>query len=252
MTQSRRVHAKFSHPEWPDITPSQLSGLRLLKNEVTCFKAELNSDSPELLKVLLPQLSGDDQKRLILLKKIQDQNRFAFSRVLLYQVLAGIGSSSNRLSFSRYGKPFLGDQAFEFNLSHSGNIILLALASNISVGVDVEKIVADNDFESFLQIFHLNELSHFRSIATQKNYTELMKFWTHKEAITKALGLGFQLDPSKIFLEQNINSMSLKILPPEYPQEWSLFTLYPCDNYIASLAIPQANCKLHTYTIDLF
>lgn len=252
MTQSQRDHAEFRHSEWPDIKPSQFSNLKLLKDEVTCFRAKLNPNSPELLKTLIPQLSRDDKGRLISLRRIQDQNRFAFSRALLKQVLDGFGSSSSQLSFNRYGKPFLGDRAFEFNLSHSGNIILLALSCNIPVGVDVEKIVPDDDFDNFFQIFHPNEFSYFQSIAKQKNHTELMKFWTHKEAITKALGLGLQLDPSKIALEQSINSMALKILPPQYPQEWSLFTLYPCTNYMASLALPQPKYKLNTYTIDLF
>jgi 4'-phosphopantetheinyl transferase len=239
------------HLSWSKIELSQLYHLSPLNHQILCFKAQFDANDPSIRESLLPKLSEVNRGNVLLLKKIQDQNRSIISRILLELILKQFGCNMNQLETNEYGKPFLNHHAFQFNLSHSGDIVLLAISTHHPIGVDIEKIEIVEDFDSFIPILHSSELTYFQAIKREKNYFELMKLWTHKEAISKALGLGFQLDINKIALNQNNGMMKIDTIPSMFPQEWSLHTLNPSDNYVGAVAAPFPECEICTYTIEI-
>jgi 4'-phosphopantetheinyl transferase len=251
MTKVPKNIAPNGHLPWSKIELSQLYHLSPLNHQILCFKAQFEANDPSIRESLLPKLSQVNRGNVLHLKKIQDQNRSIISRILLEQILKHFGCNMNQLETNEYGKPFLNNHAFEFNLSHSGDVVLLAISSQHPIGVDIEKIEIVEDFDSFTPILHPSELSYFQTIKKQKDCFELMKLWTHKEAISKALGLGFQLDINKIALNQNNGIMKINAIPSIFPQEWSLQTLYPSDNYIGAIAVPFPECEISTFTIEI-
>lgn len=116
------------------------------------------------------------------------------SRGILRLVLGQrLNVSPDQISFtlSPRGKPSVCDSQLSFNLSHSGDLVLIALSRSNSVGVDVEavptKIAARRLARRFLQE---NEAIYIESLDPASQAAAFIRCWTRKEAVTKVLGLG--------------------------------------------------------------
>ncbi|EXS27471.1 hypothetical protein J690_2618, partial [Acinetobacter sp. 742879] len=74
---------------------------------------------------------------------------FLISRVLTRSVLAdklGISPHEVNIQLQPNGKPFIqGNKAVYFNLSHSADVIVLAVTEEGEIGVDVERV--DREFD---------------------------------------------------------------------------------------------------------
>ncbi len=92
-------------------------------------------------------LSRDETERAGRFLRDRDRDRYVFAHGILRRILAAcLGVAPIDLTFGvgEHGKPFLldpqpGIPPLEFNLSHSGDCVLIATALGISLGVDVER-----------------------------------------------------------------------------------------------------------------
>ena len=130
--------------------------------------------------------------------------RFVLCRSALRANLCGqLGCENRQLKFgqSRYGKPYamLRDERIttSFNISHSGKHGLIAFAPHGQLGVDVEERVAREDIDGLSRmVFGPNEQSALALTDGSRKIDLFFRFWTIKEALIKAVGMGFSLDPS--------------------------------------------------------
>lgn len=90
-----------------------------------------------------------------------------------------------------YGKPSLRDGRAHFNLSHAGFYAVLAVAEQ-PIGVDIEPI-QPFDWHVARRCFTGREMEWLEADASDSAFCRL---WTGKEAIMKATGNGFALDPA--------------------------------------------------------
>lgn len=92
-------------------------------------------------------------------------------------------------------KPYIKDSPIDFNLSHSADCFAFAISceKNTVVGVDIENIKENLEFESIVKhYFHENEIKYVFN-GDLNNRQQLQRFyeiWTRKEAFFKMLGLG--------------------------------------------------------------
>ena len=103
------------------------------------------------------------------------------------------------------GKPFVppaaGLRSPHFNLSHSGDLVLVALARDGPVGVDVEEHRAMDDLDRVAgAVLTPDELGRLLGIAGRGRLTAFLDLWCAKEAVMKADGRGFRIDPRSIRL----------------------------------------------------
>ncbi|KAK6459067.1 uncharacterized protein RJT20DRAFT_11656 [Scheffersomyces xylosifermentans] len=107
-----------------------------------------------------------------------------------------------QFSYNDYGKPLLKGQEFQFNSSSSNKVISLAVEyskPNSPVGIDlshsVQSSISPTDFlEQFHPIFAVTELEHLNSIKDiNERYFAFNHLWTLKEAYTKLLGSGLNI-----------------------------------------------------------
>ena len=150
-------------------------------------------------------LDEEEQVRQRRYRFDRPRREFALCRAALRSVLCRrLGCENERLAFgaSEHGKPFAlvnGTEApVSFNVSHSGKHGLIALAPQGRLGVDVEERVAHIDLDGMSEIvFGPDEQADFASVRGREKFYLFFTLWTLKEALIKALGTGFSLDPSR-------------------------------------------------------
>jgi 4'-phosphopantetheinyl transferase len=105
--------------------------------------------------------------------------------------------------YSKDGKPGVGDPAchLRFNVSHSGDNLVIAFSDQVEVGVDVERVDKDAMDEcTVTRSLHPDELLRLRELEEDEKGKFFFECWTKKEAFLKLLGCGFAIEPNEIDL----------------------------------------------------
>jgi phosphopantetheinyl transferase len=155
----------------------------------------------DLLSVLLPSERPPDLERQPVSRKIQ----LILSRCLLKLVLArsiDIAPEEVFLSRNEFGRPFLpGLPQVSFNVSHSGHLLVIVLAHDAQVGVDIEQRNRELDWHGIARhYFCASEYSQIAQLEPQGGRSLFFRLWTSKEAYLKACGVG---------LSQPLNSFAV-------------------------------------------
>lgn len=97
-------------------------------------------------------------------------------------------------------KPVLAhDPWLHFNVSHSGDRALVAVARDRRVGVDLERRQPDDSLLGVAEsICTPAELATLRALTVPTQLATLLALWTRKEAYLKARGIGLLLPPQAI------------------------------------------------------
>lgn len=120
--------------------------------------------------------------------------RFAARRVFLRRVLASyldVSPEQIRLRYEGQGKPSLDHRSdLEFSLAHTRNSVAIAVARGRSVGIDLETLRNDVDFELIANNYFCNaEIDEIFSAGPDVADT-FFRYWTAKESYLKAIGTG--------------------------------------------------------------
>lgn len=103
------------------------------------------------------------------------------------------------LVLSGYGKPSLVQpyESLHFNLSHCSDLAVVALGIDGPVGIDLEKSDRAVDLLECESTFcHPAEIQHLPDEPTLRA-RQLLRIWTAKEAVLKALGTGLSHPPDR-------------------------------------------------------
>jgi 4'-phosphopantetheinyl transferase len=121
--------------------------------------------------------------------------RYRSAHTQLRLVLAehvGRGPAELRFRRAPNGKPELDDPGgLRFNLSHSGDVGLVAVGSDCELGVDVE-VLRELDALDQLErrCLSLGERRALQRVAPSERSGLFLRFWARKEAFLKAVGSG--------------------------------------------------------------
>jgi 4'-phosphopantetheinyl transferase len=178
------------------------SALRVAPGEVHVWPLLLE-DTAELRERFAALLDAEELARARRFHFERHQHAFVFGRGQLRWLLArycGVTATSLRFLNSSTGKPALApDQPVtarvSFNFTHSGGRALLAVADSGDLGVDLECHDRKTDVLSLAShYFTAAERAVIFAAADQRR--AFFEFWTSKEAVLKAhgMGLGIALD----------------------------------------------------------
>ncbi len=151
--------------------------------------------SGERLSVADDLLSPDERARAARFRRPQDARRFCRARVALRVILGqalGEDPAGLRFDYGPQGKPVLAtDSSLAFNVSHSGELALVALCLGGEVGVDIERVRDDFSGDAIAErFFCAAELSWLRGLPADRRQDGFFRLWTRKEAFLKARGEG--------------------------------------------------------------
>ena len=140
----------------------------------------------------------EEECRELFPARMERADRFRFREDRLRSIGAGfllsrvLGVREKDLMYGPHGKPSCPACGKEFSLSHSGELILLAV-SDRPVGADIEKIgeIRRNVARRVFLPEELNWMEGDKTLETERFY----RLWTLKESVMKALGRGFSLSP---------------------------------------------------------
>ncbi len=156
------------------------------------------------------------------------------------------------------GKPTLtqlwhGHQV-EFNLSHSGGLLLIAVALDLPLGIDVEQLRPNRPWQGIARrFFHPAEYAAIRALPTPKQEQAFYTCWCRKEAYLKAMGGGIALGLGnfQVSVEPDVPPhLIASTLEPGASERWSLHDLWPDTDYQASLAITGEGLRLRKWNLD--
>ena len=185
---------------------------------------------------------------------------FLISRVLVKTVLAdklGISPHEVNLLLHPNGKPFVeGSKAVYFNLTHSADVIILAVTEEREIGVDIEQV--DREFEwmrvdSVLAPIEIEWIKENELTDPFSVYQRFFQIWTLKEAYIKCTGEG---------MSRHLKKLNFHVLP-EHIQfldstndaqktEEYYFESYIYDsNFIFSICLQQSH-NLERFNLNCF
>lgn len=190
-----------------------------------------------------------------------DARRFVLAHGTLRTILGkylGIAPDHLRFSFDAFGKPELdavtGETGLHFNLTHSGTVVLIAVARDQELGIDVERVRQLPAEDAMLQrCLTKREYASLHSMSSEDRRLALFSCWVAKEACLKAAGSG---------LWQSMQAVELTIIPPYQVQrtrlhtwhgevrQWMVIPMRPLGGYVASLAVQEPKCEMFYWDLD--
>jgi len=214
---------------------------------VDLWKGSLDA-APDALAAFRDTLSEDERARADRFAFPRERERFTASRGLLREVLAryaGATPASLEITADDLGKPRLGGRCGEgrlrFNVSHSADLWLSAVALHREVGVDVEAIRADRTHDRIARrFFSPGEVAALDALPESDRVLAFHACWTRKEAWLKARGFGLTLplDSFDVTLRPGEEARLLATrLDPADAVRWRLVSLDPAEGFTAALAV---------------
>ena len=197
-------------------------------------------------------LTGDEKSRASRFRFPKDAAHWSACRAALRQILGreiGLAPREVPLIFSEFGKPALAPpyDRLHFNLSHCPDLAIVALCLDGPVGVDLESLTRAPDLLECVNSFcHPEEI---RSLPTDENAraSQLLRIWTAKEAILKALGTGLSHSPELVhihFRPSHATAFSDQPLEGIGTQLIHKLENPALDGYLAAIASPQSVNKM--------
>jgi 4'-phosphopantetheinyl transferase len=145
------------------------------------------------------------------------------------------------LVYSLKGKPAVEPpSSLQFNMTHSGDLAVIALTLRREIGVDVEQIRPLPDMQQIADSFFCpEEASEVMSFPQTERERAFFLCWTRKEAYIKATGDGLSapLDSFRVTIHPDSPARFLHVQHDETEaQAWTLHDLQVAVGYAAALA----------------
>ena len=218
------------HAAWKTATSHPPIG----PGEVHVWRAPLaETDVPALGQVLSP----DEWIRAERFHFALDRARFISGRGLLRTILGrylDLSPRDLRFTHGPHGKPELAGvcSSLQFNLSHSDDLMLLAVTHARAVGIDLEMMRDNVPFQTLADYyFEPEDAWDLRLLPPDQRAWKFYDLWTSAEARLKATGIGL--------------ARGLKVITPD---RWSLLKLTPAAGYTAALAVEGEDFQLECWS----
>ena len=199
--------------------------MQLARGEVHVWSVPLDV-SPETSAGLYETLGEDEQSRSARFRFERDRRRFIVARGSLRELLTrylATPPGQLRFVYNTFGKPGLSPECgrgLRFNISHSADLALIAIALDAEVGVDLEHLRALPDYAEIARgFFSPAEVDELTRLPSGLQAQAFFRCWTKKEAYAKARGEGLASNGT----------------PPT--GRCSLHTFQPAPGYVAALVV---------------
>lgn len=176
---------------------------------------------------LISKLPGKDQERIYAIQNRNAQQRALFGNIIVRHIASELALEEPAIIHtSLAGKPFFSSSAsIDFNISHSGKMVVCCFTKNSSIGIDIEQI-RPVDWDIYQEYFQPEEWqSIYKSDHPEQSFFNL---WVRKEALIKADGRGMEISLSSLNCLNNCPAIAEK--------KWHIQDIALDENYSCAIA----------------
>lgn len=232
----------------------------LSDDDVHVWRASLDPPA-SVVERLERTLATDERERAGRFRFSRHRSHFIAARGMLRAILGLYLEAEPAALYFQYGprgKPGLAgdgdDGTLRFNLSHSGELALYAVARGRELGIDVEQIRSDRSDESIARrFFSPSEVEALLALPEGERRDAFFRCWTRKEAYIKARGdgLSLALDQFDVSLAPGEPATLLRTRQDAADAaRWSLRDLPAGPGYAAALAVEGKSWRLRCWQWD--
>ena len=240
---------------WKNIWKKTPDTLSLSKDYIDVWLCDLKQLSGEINN-FYSILAEDEHERADKLKVEDKKQQYIITRGALRQrlgLLTNIDPKDFVFEYFEHGKPVLNNDArftdITFNVSHSNDLALIAIAQEQNIGIDIEKINHELNHQALMtRFFSEAEQTEFQTMPDANRAKAFCACWTRKEAFIKAVGDGVSygldnfdiaVDPENQIPEINLHKSS--------DETWSAINLPINDEYMACLVNDRNNISVRCW-----
>jgi 4'-phosphopantetheinyl transferase len=227
----------------PQFRPALAETAELTGDDVHVWLVDLNPGDQQI-RSYAETLADDEHERAERFYFERDRRRFTVARGALRAILGGylrMEPAAIEFEYGSRGKPSIAarlGRSLAFNVSHSGELALIACSPYGDLGVDIEemRLLVDAD-EMAAQFFSEREVATLRSLPAVSHNEAFFRCWTRKEAYVKAVGDG---------LSRPLDAFDVTFAPGDAPalridgddnetRHWALYALDVPRGYAGAL-----------------
>lgn len=177
--------------------------------------------------------------RIKLMRDKLSENHLKSQIILRLILFYYLQIAPHKIEFSKnaYGKPSLKTDynypPIHFNISHSGDILILAFSMNASIGIDVEIVRNISELNGVINMACTDfEQETIKNLKRSEQNNHFLKLWTSKEAFIKAIGLGlsFPLKNLEIIFSEKFIPCGVRVFNTEYEEKKTSFFYTEVEN----------------------
>ena len=236
--------------------------------QVWRLRVDLEGGTRAVAESIAEAVTADEYARAARFRQEADRQRSLCGRLLLRTFLGHhLGIAPREVTFvnGEFGKPEVehrasggggvgagaGTSVLRFNLAHSGEWLLFALARDRELGVDVEQHRTMSDaIQIARRFFAPPEVADLEALDPTLHHDTFFRVWTRKEAIVKATGQGISAGLERFAVSSDASDhVTLRGLDGD--PSWDRWTIRGLDmppNYTAAVAFDRREGEAVTLT----
>ena len=205
-------------------------------------------------------LTDEERRKETRFHFARDRHLYLVTRALVRTVLsryAAIAPHEWRFAADAHGRPQIVNddltaRRISFNLSHTHGLVMLGVAHERALGVDVEHIhERPADLQIAEHYFSADEVAQLRATPVELQQARFFEYWTLKESYIKARGLGLSLPLEQFGFDlAQPHGVRIRFHPPliDEPSRWIFWQFRASvDHCMAVCAerragVPQLSC----------
>jgi 4'-phosphopantetheinyl transferase len=226
-------------------------------------RVERAFDAADRRDRVLGWLSSAERDRYARFHRDADRDLFLLGRAMARTLVAralGCAPTSWRWLDGDRGRPGIDGRAVErdwsFNLAHSGGLVVCGVTADGPVGIDVENRRRGTvDPQIVRRCCSVEEMADIERHGTAGWQDRFLQYWTLKEALLKACGLGISVPLAAVAFDVPRDGPPVLRQPRPDGLEWA-FHLEPVEDayYVASAAparVPPRRFSVHPFPLSL-
>ena len=204
-----------------------------------------------------PFTTGQERQEASRFAHMADAVRHLTGRALARRMLWALDGQNSVAPFARtpYGKPFCPQTTADFSITHSAEMVWVALCRTANVGIDVEQVHPLPDAADLTDQLHPQERHALLTLPAGELETAFFRCWTRKEAVLKTCGTGLNTPLNSFCVhtgtQQNSWILSLPAATTRLPQSNCPGTVPWTSHDIATTAAYQCSVAASSQHLEV-